>query len=115
MLSPSLLSNNDDQAEDTVMDEEINIVTMQHKYYLMQAQVHKLPASYRRKYLEIKMGALAYKIHNLEKYHLTNLAKGNFDSELVREEAERLFVKSLREKVFHHKKLIAVPRSRQRK
>ena len=94
---------------------EINVIQMQQKYRLLQAEALRLPTDSQRRRLEFKIGILKYKILSLERLQQVIIKKSNFDYVFIREQAEILFIKSLREKVFVSKKLIAVPRLRQKK
>jgi hypothetical protein len=110
VVSPSLLDVANGQ-EDGVIANEIHIIYLQQKLYLKQSRWLNLPSdSNARRHLDVKLGALKYKIEKLEKHNFQNIYRAQLDSTAIREEAERLYIRNLRENVFLNKKLIVIPR-----
>lgn len=95
------------------LSDELQLIALQHKYFMCQMHANYLSIpihSNARKHYEIKKGALKYKIDALERLNFRNINNASLNSQFIREEAEILYIKSLREKVFINKKLIAIPR-----
>ena len=89
------------------------LLFLQQKFFFIKDRLLNFAISGNaRKHQEIKLGALKYRIDALENSIFRKVNRANLNSQFIREEAERLFIKNLREKVFLHKKLIVVPRPR---
>ena len=100
--------------EESFVANEVHVIYLQQRYFLKQTRWVTLPVnSDARNHLDVKLKGLKYKIEMLEKYNFENIREANFNYAYIREKAERLYLKSLREKVFINKRLITIPRWKQ--